>query len=373
MSQTLEQRLTARPVIDVSLADVFVSTPQDAFDRITRLAQRLLDVEFAVISLVQADRQLIVCGLGDGDEAPRELPLNRSWCRFVVASGEVLVVDDTLESPLLNGMPGLRADLRSYAGQPLTDGVGKVIGTLCVAGTRPRLWGADELQALGDLAAMAQSEIDHRIRSQLLDRMAGIAERSRENLDSLVEAVVAMTELAEEQEDPVLVDVRTYLREAVALVTSGDDDRRIVLDVAPDPLWVLIERGAVQRALGLVLMRTLHQLRGGESVTVRIAATTRQDGEVARLEVLAPGSALPVGELVRIVSRLARVEGPGSDALGEPTLSARDGATTVRKGSVSATTGTTGTRVRAHWPLLVEPVAPGRHLRHDDTERTSRN
>ena len=403
MSQTLDQRLTARPVIDVSLSDVFVSSPQDAFDRITRLAQRLFDVEFAVISLVQADRQRIVCGLGDIEDAPTELPLNRSWCRFVVASGEVLVVDDTLESPLLNGIPGLRADLRSYAGHPLTDGVGKVIGTLCVAGARPRLWGPDELQALGDLAAMAQSEIDHRIRSQLLERMAGIVERSQENLDGLVEAVVAMSEIAEEQEDPrlarlsdvakerleplhrdsddlrvlvagaphegeepVLVDVRTYLREAVALVTSGDDDRRVVLDLATEPLWSLMQPGALQRALSLILMRTLHQLRSGESVKVGLSAVAGHHGEAARLEVHAPGSALPVLELVRLVSRLARVGGPGRDTPGEPTLSARHGATTVRKASVSATTGTTGTTVSAQWPLLVEPAEPGRHLRHDD-------
>ena len=77
--------------------------PEHYFDRITRLAARLLCSKTTLLSLVDADRQFFKsqCGLGEPYATSRETPLSHSFCKHVVSSKQPLIVSDARKVPML--------------------------------------------------------------------------------------------------------------------------------------------------------------------------------------------------------------------------------------------------------------------------------
>jgi signal transduction histidine kinase len=134
-----------------------------AFDRLTRLAARVLRAPTALISLVDRERQFFAScvGLAEPWATTREAPLSHSFCQHVVATAEPLIVGDARTHPLLHDNPAI-ADMGvvAYAGLPLITSEGYALGSFCVADTVPRVWTSDEIDTLRDLAAMAISEIE---------------------------------------------------------------------------------------------------------------------------------------------------------------------------------------------------------------------
>lgn len=135
---------------------------EEAFDRLTRLGALILRVPVALVSLVEDDREFFKSSVGlEGTLATdRVLPLSHSFCQYVVASGEALVVEDALSHPLLRDNPSiLKHHVRAYAGVPLVMPDGNTLGTFCVADRVPRTWTAGDIRVLTDLAAAAVTEI----------------------------------------------------------------------------------------------------------------------------------------------------------------------------------------------------------------------
>ena len=66
------------------------------FDRVTRMAAELLGVPIVLVSLVDSDRQFFLSCVGLGRELSeeRETPLSHSFCQYVVAGDEPLVISD---------------------------------------------------------------------------------------------------------------------------------------------------------------------------------------------------------------------------------------------------------------------------------------
>jgi diguanylate cyclase (GGDEF)-like protein/PAS domain S-box-containing protein len=140
--------------------------PEPVFDRVTRLASRLLDVPMALFSLVDADRQWFKSRIGlDAAQTPRE----HAFCAHAIGMSAPLVVNDALEdgrfsdNPLVNGPP----NIRFYAGVPIRTTAGLAIGTLCALDTRPRTLSAEETEVLNDLAAILTKEVQYRERMAL--------------------------------------------------------------------------------------------------------------------------------------------------------------------------------------------------------------
>ena len=92
---------------DLGLLD---TGPEDDFDRYTRLTTELLGVPVSLVTLVDADRQLLKSqiGLREPWAQARQTPLSHSFCRYAVASGEALVVEDAREHPLVAGSAAIR-------------------------------------------------------------------------------------------------------------------------------------------------------------------------------------------------------------------------------------------------------------------------
>lgn len=141
---------------------VLDTPPDEAFDRITHLACRLLHVPVAFISIIDAHREWFKARIGfDLVELDREVAL----CSVTVATGESMTIEDVQQVPAFATNPLVRADpdLHAFAAVPLRTQDGHVIGTLCVFDRRGRTFTEEELEDLAQLAEMAMHELDLRL------------------------------------------------------------------------------------------------------------------------------------------------------------------------------------------------------------------
>ena len=140
--------------------------PEEAFDRLTRMAARLLGAPVSLLTLVTEDRQFFksAIGLPEPWASRRSAPLSHSFCCQVAASGEPLIVEDTRRHPLLRSTPAVRElGWIAYAGVPLVTRDGWVVGSFSVVDGMPRLWSERDVALLRDLAACAASEMELRL------------------------------------------------------------------------------------------------------------------------------------------------------------------------------------------------------------------
>jgi diguanylate cyclase (GGDEF)-like protein len=172
--------------------------PEERFDRVTRLACRLLGVPIALVSLVDTDRQWFKSRAGlDDQETPRDV----SFCGHAITGDGPLVVPDALADHRFYDNPLVTRDprVRFYAGCPLTmPGSPELrLGTLCVIDHEPRQLASDDLAILEDLAAMIESEIAA-LNLATLDPLTGLS--NRRGFDMLAQHALAA---ARRQETPI--------------------------------------------------------------------------------------------------------------------------------------------------------------------------
>jgi two-component system cell cycle sensor histidine kinase/response regulator CckA len=139
--------------------------PEEGFDRLTRMAARLLGTPVALISLVAEDRQFFksAIGLPEPWASRRGAPLSFSFCAQVVSTGEQLVVEDARKHPLLRHSTAIRElGWVAYAGVPLVTRDGQTVGSFSVVDKMPRLWSERDIALMKDLAASVVSEIELR-------------------------------------------------------------------------------------------------------------------------------------------------------------------------------------------------------------------
>ena len=164
---------------------------EPSFDRLTRLASRLIRAPVALVSLVDPCRQFFksAVGLPEPWASARETPLSHSFCQHVVASGRPLVVEDARGDPLLRENRAI-VDLGviAYLGIPLVTADGFVLGSFCAIDGVPRAWGADEVETMGDLAASVSTEIELRIDVGQRARIEEELRRERKFIEDVVEA-----------------------------------------------------------------------------------------------------------------------------------------------------------------------------------------
>jgi serine phosphatase RsbU (regulator of sigma subunit) len=106
----------------------------------------------------------------------------------VVASSEPLVVEDARRHPLVRhnlAVPDLH--VVAYAGMPLVDADGRVIGSLCAIDSQPRHWTDTDLAVLTDLAGACSSELQLRIMTVRAAQAADVAAREWQRTQQLLE------------------------------------------------------------------------------------------------------------------------------------------------------------------------------------------
>lgn len=171
IGQFKDLRSTLGPVVDSVLSDserlavlhrtgLLDGPTRSALDHLGALTAAAVGSPYAAVSLVDQDKQVFVGCSDRRDESERTRPLEQSICKYAVASGEPLIVDDTLEHPLFVDSPVVHeGTVRSYAGIPLADVSGHTIGTLCVWDDQPQHWTGSQIQILDDLAAVVRAKI----------------------------------------------------------------------------------------------------------------------------------------------------------------------------------------------------------------------
>jgi serine phosphatase RsbU (regulator of sigma subunit) len=206
----------------------------EGMERFARLVAGRLRVPVALVSLVEADRQVFpgLVGLAEPWATRRQTPLSHSLCQHVVATGHPLVLadarsDDRTCTSLAIGDLGVVA----YAGMPLTDSDGHVLGSLCAIDTEPRQWPDQELADLADLTEACSTELRLRIATYVArhaQRQAEVAQNAAEHANAEARTYAGQARLALERSELMLraaedmadtaslTDVREKLRDLVS-------------------------------------------------------------------------------------------------------------------------------------------------------------
>lgn len=161
--------------------------PEEAFDRVARLAARALDAPIALISLIDRERQWFKARVGlEVAETPRDL----AFCSHAILDSQPLLVADATQdvrfadNPLVTGAPGIRM----YAGVPIVSSGGIALGTLCVIDSVPRTLTAADVNTLQDLAAIIRREIIHREATHLSQAIFQHSHRAVEDSEARFQA-----------------------------------------------------------------------------------------------------------------------------------------------------------------------------------------
>ena len=190
LSPTAEATEVAR-MDAVQRYEVLDSPPDRAFDRITALAARLIDVPVSLVSIVDTDRIWLKSahGLAGVEQVPRTPGL----CASVVLQEDPWLVTDaphdprTAQNPLVAGPFGLQF----YLGIPLRTSDGHNLGSLSVIDTHPREVTPDEIDTMVALASVVVDELELRLaanRNMALEK--ALREAAEEQAQILQEALL---------------------------------------------------------------------------------------------------------------------------------------------------------------------------------------
>ena len=181
-----KQRLGA--LLQTGLLD---TPPEESFDRLTRLAAKLIGVPATFISLVDHNRDFYKSCVGFGEPLASTRQLEgRTFCHHAIVSSAPLLINDTMADSVFREIPTVQSlGVRAYAGIPLITDEGHAIGSFCAIDFAPRVWSALDVEILTELAASALREI--KLRSAVRDaerhaRAAQDAVRAREEVLAVV-------------------------------------------------------------------------------------------------------------------------------------------------------------------------------------------
>ena len=222
----------------------------EALERIARVTARALGAPAAQVNVITADTQVPVACAARVGPVPESWTLpatvEQSYCQYVVATGEPLVVRDAPNDPFVADSPATAVHgVGAYAAVPLhapASRGGHVIGTLCVVDVAPHDWTEEQLALLDDFGAMAAQQIVWR------DVVDGALDATEAHLtDSVAAAARAEGDAARAQ--AMLQSLRRRLAfvlahapAAIALVDGGglvETANPAFLALAADPQAVL--------------------------------------------------------------------------------------------------------------------------------------
>jgi PAS domain S-box-containing protein len=222
------------------------TSPEEAFDRLTRLAARLLGSPVALVSLLAEDHEFFksATGLPEPWASRRTIPLAYSFSRHVIDSGESLALEDARRHPLVRSSPAVRElGWIAYAGVPLVTGDGEVVGALSVADGMPRLWSERDLALLEDLAASVVTEVELRI----LRSERPAEQPSRNGGAPTLSLAASGHAMALTTADGRWLEVSPALCDLLGFTASELTGERAVVPIHPE------DRAADREAIGLLL------------------------------------------------------------------------------------------------------------------------
>ncbi len=239
--------------------------PSESYDRLTRLASRLLGAPVSTVSLTDHDRQWFKSRVGvDVTEIPRE----QAPCSYAIEGEAVFVVPDLAADPRFVGSPLVQAGFRFYAGAPLFTRSGHGLGTICVVDTVPREIDEDGRRVLEDLAGMVMSQVELQSTIGRVDPTTGLSNQNQlfEDLEDLArsgpddEAAILLAEVMPPAQAALALRVlgsgqlETLTRAAIAVVQAHAGNGARLYHVGAMRCAVLLEdAGTAERVAGRII------------------------------------------------------------------------------------------------------------------------
>jgi GAF domain-containing protein len=277
---------------------------EEAFDRLARLAQTLLQTPFAFVTVVDDQRSFWKSCLGIAEGGPRQNTLEESFCQYVVASGEPLILGDvrvderTRDNPSIDSM-----GVVAWAGFPVHTPDGHVLGTFCVVDTVVREWSPQDVAVLETLAEIASREVALRAVAAAAGAAARVAEQATAAADAATrtaQEAAAVAERARAREHLFArtgemltagLDLPAVWRAVVRLAVPALADCAFVHSVDPEEGLVgqvLLHRDAAQEAAARTLLLDLPRRLTDSSGPGLVAHT----GRTRLLRDIAPTAAI---------------------------------------------------------------------------------
>ena len=147
---------------------------RQALDRLAELAAIVMDAPVGIVNLIDDQQNFVgMVGLGEPFATSRVASIDTGFCPSTFFAGSPLYIEDAAESSFADHPARVELGFNAYAGFPLRDADGQVIGTLCALDTRPHRWRRVDRSALEALANSVINEMalhqDINRRQRLLD------------------------------------------------------------------------------------------------------------------------------------------------------------------------------------------------------------
>lgn len=135
-----------------------MDTPSnDYFDTVTRTAHRFFGTRGAAISFIDHDRQWFKSMSGVNIV---ELPRSVTICDYTINTFDGFILEDaTLDPRFADSYFVVNAKLRFYAGVPIRDPHGYMVGALCIFDDKPRTFTPADMVYLRDLARLVEEQL----------------------------------------------------------------------------------------------------------------------------------------------------------------------------------------------------------------------
>ena len=165
-----------------------LSSASVPIDVLVRLLSTAVQAPVGLLNLVDADRLYVIGRYGFPDLD--EIPLDNSFCQFVVSADAPFAVGDARLDPMLRDLPAV-VDLGvvAYLGQPIHDGNGQALGALCVLDRRDRQWREADMTAVADAAQLVEALLAAEVSHHTILTAAGEADSI---LETALEAFIAI-------------------------------------------------------------------------------------------------------------------------------------------------------------------------------------
>jgi PAS domain S-box-containing protein len=177
--------------------EILDTQPEVEFDALASIASQICAVPIALINLVDEERVWSKSKVGIEE---LEMPRDQSFCAETIKQKELLVIEDTEKDARFSSLPIVIRDstYRFYAGVPLVNPKGYILGTLCVLDTQPRTLTEKQRSALKELSHLVVSQLEmrrnvHRLKTTLTEKEQ-IEERVAESERRLLAIIDTVSE-----------------------------------------------------------------------------------------------------------------------------------------------------------------------------------
>lgn len=148
--------------------------PEEAYDRLTRLASRLVGTPVALVTVLDEDRQFFKSaqGLAEPWKTRRETPLTHSFCQHVAITRQPLVIEDARKHPLVKDNRAIpELGVVAYLGVPLQRSGEDPFGVLCTIDEAPHRWSDDDIETLRELGELVVAQVDLQLMARQLNEL----------------------------------------------------------------------------------------------------------------------------------------------------------------------------------------------------------